>query len=205
MAVSGGVTRGVTGGLTGGVTGVVPPRQFAVDPGAGRIPVTVHRRTGDAEDVGCLGNRIPRKEAALDDLRNALVLLGENLEKIIDQNHLLGSGLAPEGDIGQVRTGAVSRTLLCCLPAGDVDEYLTHGPSGDRVEVLPVLPLNGVVVNELLVGFVDQLRRLKRMVISLPVQLVVGDPSELIVDGPHQLVQRRRVSAAEAAEKAGHL
>ena len=199
------VTDGVTDGITGGATGVVPPRQFAVDPGAGRLPVTVHRRTGNAEDVGRLGNRVAREEAALDDLRNALVLLSENLEKIIDQNHLLGSGLAPEGDIGQVFAGAVPRALLCCLPAGDVDEHLTHGPSSYRVEVLPVLPLNGVVVNELLVGFVDQFRRLKRMVISLPVKLIMRDPSELVVDGRHQLVQRRRIPAAEAAEKAGHL
>jgi hypothetical protein len=67
--------------------------------------------------------------------------------------------------------------------------------------VRAVLPLNAALVDESEVGFVDEGRRLERVVDTLGSKVAIRHPLELSVDGVDELVERLLVPIAPAFEK----
>ena len=82
-----------------------------------------------------------------------------------------------------------------------VDEHVPHGPRRDAQEVAAVTPIR-LGADQPDPSLVDQRGRLERGG-ARAVEVVLGDPVELVVDEGHQLVRRVWVPDAEPLQEPG--
>jgi len=83
-----------------------------------------------------------------------------------------------------------------------VDEDASHQLGGRTEELCPVLPANARLVHEPDVRFVDERRRLERVIRTLAAQPGPGQAVKLRVHDRHQLVERAAISGAPGLKKA---
>jgi len=154
----------------------------------------------------------PELAKQLTPIRNALVdhpvLTGQGRVALLQQQH---PGTAPI--LGELRSADIQfntaglKTIgdvlmkMDLLSPGVVDQNLAHGPGRHGKEVLAVLPVHGVMIYQLQVRLVHELRRAKRVRLPLSSELVVRDAAQLVVHGWEEVVQDRLVPVAQLPEQ----
>ena len=82
---------------------------------------------------------------------------------------------------------------FCCLRgAREANQDVPHQPGGYAEEVRPVLPAHLLPVDQPHPGFIDERRRLQRMVGAFPGEVMVGQPTQLGFNERRQLLEGRR-------------
>ena len=178
-----------------------PIHEDLVEPRTRVTPLPTDRSIRDVQDRRSLFGRQSGEEPELHDLRLTRIQLGE-----------LGQGTLEFEDVQFVATGrrrqllewdslGVATSLAPSLSARVIGEDLPHGSRGDGEEVVPTAPCGVGPVDHLEERFVDQGRRLERVIHGLVAEVSVRDPPKLFVDERKQLIDGSLVSITDAKEE----
>jgi hypothetical protein len=178
--------------------------QEPIQPEPSRPPLALDRREGDLEVLGDLLEGEPIEEVELHDAGLPRIELLQPVESLIEGIDL---GIPFPADPERL----VERRIRNAAPpfrgplGFDIiqedppHEHLRHGE-----KLLPVLPLDALLSQELGEELVDQSRRLERLRRPAP-QEAAGDPAEVVEDLLGERLQGGVVAAAPGLEEVGEV
>lgn len=170
---------------------------LSVQPRTCGAPVTIDRGRRHTKNIGGLCDRVAAEETALDHLRHPLILLCKTVEEIINKYDILRPKVVPQCCLLQIDARTAAAPFVGCPTPGDIHQNLPHGARRHGIKMLAILPLDRMMIDELLVRLVHQFGGLKRVIVSLAVKLIMRDPSELIVHSLHEIIQSIHVATTK--------
>ena len=163
--------------------------------GSGLAPVPLHGAIGDSECGGGLFHGQAGEESQLDQSTEALVDLGELVERPIQVENLDSLGVGVGGHVLQSHDLGVAAALLRAPAPRVVDQDLAHGHGRDAEEVIAVLPvdpslaLGRLLTDHLQIGLVHEASRLQGLAGPQSAQLPPGEQAQALVDQRHHAVE----------------
>ena len=85
-----------------------------------------------------------------------------------------------------------------------IDQNIAHHSGRQAVKLRATLPLDFLLIHQAQIGFVYQRRRLQAMIRALPSQIPDRQPTQLVIDQRHKLLERGSVAAAPLQKKVGN-
>ena len=181
-------------------------RELTREPGARGVPVVVHRAHGDAQRFGRSSRLNPPKK------RNSTTRLarGATAARTVKASPMAttsvdGSGAGGSKPSSDTRP-ASSRRLVALTCSRRVHQDASHDCRGGREEMLPILPMDGLLPSdEAQVRFEDELRGLPAVSGLLAGEDAPRQDAELRLEERRQLIERISVPAAPRLQQAGQL
>jgi hypothetical protein len=131
------------------------------------------------------------EEPALYDTCETRIQTLEPVEKSVDGDQLVQRPLCLQHSVVQRDALKLTAALLgpCCHRM--VDEHSPHGLGRNGQEVRAILPGHAIQANQLHVRFVNQARRVERVIRPLAAPLAARDGFELLIKGLGTTCRRR--------------
>src|SRR6185312_8169883 len=175
--------------------------ETAMKPALGEPPMPAYRGIGEPQDRGDLVMAQTAEKPQLDDSGERLVRFFE-LDQGLVQGNQAGVRLHRQvGNLVESQPDEPAAVLRVLTSPRAVDENPPHDPGGDSEEVDAVPPLDGLEIAQPHEGVVDQIARLEGRPSSLLVEVVAGEPAQVVVDQRNQLVERTLIAASPFAEQ----
>ena len=161
---------------------------MTMEPGAGHAPFAFDGGGGDAHDFGGFFHGESAEESEFDQFGLIGVQCLEPIQRFVE---FVKGDFRDGGDADGVFNGqnlGVPAAFLRALVAGVINQDAAHELGGDAEEVGAALPINAGLIHQLHVGFVDQRRRLQRMVPAFAAHVVGGDAAQFGVHDREELI-----------------
>jgi len=177
----------------------------AIQPRAGRLPFPCHGRTRYREHGRDLLFRQTPEVTQFDDLGLTRVKACQLTQSLIDQQQLTFAGLnggqsVVKGDFKGWRRPLRGVTGPCV-----VDEDAAHHLRRDSEEVRPILPPDTLLTEEPEIGFMDQCRRLERVVRALAAKVRGRSASKFAINERQQLIARLKIAPPPGLQQSTHV
>jgi hypothetical protein len=138
--------------------------------------------------VGRFAERQPAEVAQLHDTALSDVEFGQLFQQIIERKNVRVRRWGVKHQTIEIHLHPTPRPLVHLSPSCVVDEDSPHEPGGEGEEMDAVLPGHSALVDETEERFVNERRRLQRVVAALVTQVQGSATAKLLVQHRHQLV-----------------
>ncbi len=157
-------------------------RELVVQPSFGDAPFPLHCSFRDPKVRADLVLAESSEEPHFHHFCLTLVEGLQASERLV-KDHYIDGGLWCCGQFAHLNTDLipVKPTLSSVLGSRVIDKNLTHGVSGHGKKVRSALPIDRMDLAEPEVGFMDQSRRLERMVGALVAHMTPSNPSQITI------------------------
>ena len=171
-----------------------------VKPCLRRSPLALHGAGRDTEHFGNLLVRESAEETQLDDFVLPVIERCQSLRT--SSNAMRSNRLLRSRDLDILDTHAVTAasTLESRTPARALHDDSAHQSCSDGEEVSAILPAHRVLLDELHVGFMNERRRLQRVIGFAP-HLPPREPPQLPIHYRHQPFERAAVPGSPRNEQ----
>jgi hypothetical protein len=182
---------------------MIPCVHRAVQPQAGSGPFSLGGCGGDSLHFGCFVNGQAPEKSQFDNSTLTRIELCQPFHRIIESHQIEIRGTAGSGKVVRKDRNGVRSAFGCGVLSSVIHQNLTHHARGQRKEMRPVLPFNGLVPREAQVGFVHKGGWLQCMSCGLARQGSSCDPPQFFVDQRYQGFPGIRISLAPSCEQFG--
>jgi hypothetical protein len=145
------------------------------------------------------------KEAQFDDLARPAAEAIQIAERFVERDQVAVNRLRRFIRLFEREPQAVSVAPARALTAGVIHQNPSHLPRGDDEEMGAVLPFDPPVAEQPQVDFVDQSRRLKRVINAFLPQVLAGEQSQFVVNQSEEFGRGFQVSVAEGGDLRGEI
>src|SRR5262245_51080377 len=164
-------------------------------------PVAFDGFARDIQDLGRLLDAQPTEEAQLYDPALALIDIGQRVERVVERHHVCRLAFGDFECLSEQDPLRAAPAFLVAARSREVHENAPHQSRRHRKKMGAVLPLHLFEIDQPQVGFVDERCRLKRMAWPFGRHLSQRQPSQLLVDDRHELLQRVLVAVFPRSEE----
>ena len=147
----------------------------------------------------------PGEITALEHARQALVLVLERAQRIVQHDQLLGLGPFFGVDDGEVFAPLRSAAFFGKPLARVVAQYLAHHAAGEIEEMTAVFDARARRPDQAQIALVDEAGRAERAGIRDRHHMATRKPAQVAVDQAHQIAPRSAVAVACREQELGEL
>ena len=140
------------------------------------------------------------KKAKFDDTALLFIDAGENREGIVNSDDIGASGFGEDEGFFE-NNGAVGAALGSAMMAGIVNKNLAHEASRDGDKVSAVLGVDGPMLNETEIGFMDEGSAAESVIVAFSLQEAVSEVVECVVDQANESLEGFRIPLSPADEE----
>ena len=140
------------------------------------------------------------KKAKFDDTALLFIDASQAREGIVKSEDIGTFGFGEDQGFFE-NNGAVGTALGSAMMAGIVDKNLAHEASSDGDKVSTVLGVDGPVVNEAEIGFMDEGSAAESVIGALALEVAVSEVVELVVDQGNESLKGFRIPLSPADEE----
>src|SRR5260221_4194660 len=181
-----------------------PASQFAVEPGPGRPPVTLHSDSRHFEHLCSLFHAEPAKEAHFDNLHFTRIDPRERVHSGVELHQVRVLGAAHdvcifEGDM--LHSASAFQVMTPRMLYQNTPHQLRR--NGEKMGA--ILPLHALIIHQPHVGFIDQGRGLEAVAGALPFHVTASQAAQLVINDGSQPRERALVSVAPGAEELAYV
>jgi hypothetical protein len=180
-------------------------RQATIEPRLGQGPFALDRSRRYLERFGRLGDVESGEESEFDDAALPGVDGGQCFERLIEGEHVHARRLSSGRHVLQTHDRGAAATLFGMLPAGVIDEDLTHQLRRHRKKVRPVLQRQSLHVHEPQVDLVHERRRLEGVAWLFSLEMAARHAAQLVIHERDQAVERCGVALAPGQQQVSYI
>ena len=140
------------------------------------------------------------KKAKFDDTALLFIDASENREGIVKSDDIRASGFGEDKSFFE-NNGAVGAALGSAMMAGIVNKDLAHEASCDGDKVSAVLGVDGPMMKETEIGFIDEGSAAQSVIVAFSLQEAVSEVVEFVVDQGNQSLEGFRIPLTPADEE----